>query len=307
MRAWMQTLLQQLPSPPSAQAQAAARAALLQAQWEGVLVERAAVAARLRRDPVAGQAALAALAECLLAEHRAQCPPQGRWAQVLAQVPPLQSPDPARQRRALGAAGRLDRLSGATERLWLRLGPAIAQAAAKGRGAPLRVLDLNGGHGDAVVSLLRWSRAQVPALAVEVTVADDRAGVIEHLSARLQAEHVTPRVARVDLAAPRLERHAHDLIVMSHVLERLSPGAAAVLLWAATQAARRGVVWLEGWHAPERHLLASLLAARPGAVQVALRQARISPEEMRLLTVGCPGTTQIEAVPPGLLGALWLR
>lgn len=310
MRTLVQSFLQQLPTPSSSQALSDIRDAVVTEQLERIQVERAAIATRYRMDRAAGHAALLTMVERLLSAHHAQVservPATGpaRWWHALDEQlqQPVSAPsaDPhigaPRRIRALRGAARLDRLSGAVDRV-------CALLSALDVDGPLRVLDLNTGHGDLAVGLAAWARANN--IDLHLTIADDREGMRDYAAARVAAAGLQPHTAVVDLHDPTFE--AFDLICGWGLAARLG-SRAALVHWEATQVAR-AVLLVEGWRSPERTLLSSALAARPSGGQEALHAAAaaVTPQELRLLTAGALGRVHVEEIAPSAVAALWQR
>ncbi|MFT4975583.1 MAG: hypothetical protein ACI8S6_001470 [Myxococcota bacterium] len=312
MRSAVQTLLQQLPTPSSAAALSDLRDTVLSEQLERVQVERASIASRYRMDRSGGHDVLVAMVERLLEEHQAllaaRIPDEGPvryWHALderLRQSIPAPSSDPhisaPRRIRALRGAARLDRLSGAVDRVCGML-PAVV------RDGRLRVLDLNTGHGDLATGLARW--AQANSVTLELSVSDDREGMLDYAAARVSSTGLPARTEAIDLDDPVFPKGRYDLICGWGLVARMG-ARAGVIHWEATQAAG-AVLMVEGWRSPERMLLAPLLAARLSGMQEALHNsaAHVTPQEMRLLTAGALGKVQIETFPPGVIAALWMR
>jgi len=148
--------------------------------------------------------------------------------------------DPARHVQALKALARVNRLSGVAARVWqdvLRL--SRERRRTRGRGEPLRLLDVACGGGDIMVDVAR--RARSAAVPLEVHGCDVSPLALDHARGEAERQGVTADFFTRDVLAEGLPG-GYDLVCSSLFHHHLSNEDAVKLLRAMAEAGRAVLV-----------------------------------------------------------------
>lgn len=271
------------------------------------------VATLWEHDRPAGRDALAALAERLVAEHRAEVARRSRGplSRVAAAVDRRMPTDTVElmdradvaettKVRIISDLERIQDLIGTYERLIDVARPYLPV------GGRLSVLDVASGHGGLPVWLA--THAERLGLQIDVTASDIEPAFLAHARDNAAAAGVTVQTRVLDALDMDVAPGAYDLVTCTAAIHHLGHGRVAVLLAEAARVARRGVVFLDGYRSPTQLGVAVAAFAATGSARASIHDCAVSvrkmyvPEELALIAACTPGVGRVgraEWLPPG--------
>jgi len=154
---------------------------------------------------------------------------------------------PERKRLLIEDLSALNKRIRAYETFTRLLAPEIERAAARRRGAPVRILEIGSGHGDLAFHLERWARAQ--GIAVDIAASDVQPVYVDLGNEKARARGSAVRFEVVDALDMGLATGSRDIVLLTQTVHHFTVGQVARLLSEATRVGA-GALLVDGYRHP---------------------------------------------------------